>query len=469
MAKRIDLEREASRDAEDAATANVKPPAFSPDGAILTVATGNAKGKVLALPGRVGTSVSIGKAPENDLVLVDDTVSRKHAVIERVPDGLLLRDLGSTNGVYVGGAQVKEALVVPGTLLQIGAVDVIVGVELGDLAIPASTEDRFGIAVGTSLVMRRIFGILERIASSPASVLLLGETGTGKDALARSIHSRSARPDGPYEVVDCGAVAPSLIESELFGHERGAFTGAVSARMGAFERAAGGTLFLDEVGELALDLQPKLLRILENREFRRVGGSKTIPADVRVIAATSRPLDRESGRRGLFRDDLYFRLAVVTIKVPALRQRIDDIPVLAQSLLRACDPEPRAELQAGPDVLAALKAYDWPGNVRELRNVLERALHVSKASGATKLSLVGFPPEGEDDAAAADGAAPVAFRSGESYREARARVEGWFEANFVRALLERHNGNVSAAARDARMDRNHLTDLARKHGIQRRG
>jgi transcriptional regulator with GAF, ATPase, and Fis domain len=341
-----------------------------------------------------------------------------------------------------------------------GHVELLVGVELEDTAIPASVHNQFGLAVGTSLPMRRIFGVLERMSPTPASVLLIGETGTGKDVLARSIHMNSARADGPFEVVDCGAVAPTLIESELFGHERGAFTGAVSARTGAFERAAGGTLFLDEIGELALDLQPKLLRVLESREFRRVGGTRTLPADVRVVAATTRDLAGLVAA-GEFRDDLYFRLAVVTLHIPALRERMEDLPVVAGALLRACDPDPPILRH---DVLAALKSYDWPGNVREVRNVLERGLYAARAIGQNEVKLVGFPPQ-DRGSPPSDGATPVGFRESESYRETRARFQEWFEKRYVEWLLTRHGGSIRAAARAARMDRNHLSDLAHKHGI----
>jgi transcriptional regulator with GAF, ATPase, and Fis domain len=312
--------------------------------------------------------------------------------------------------------------------------------------------------------MRRIFGVLERIAQTPATVLFLGETGTGKDLLARSVHL--AWGNGPFEVVDCGAISPTLIESELFGHERGAFTGAVAARAGAFERASGGTIFLDEIGELALDLQPKLLRVLEARHFRRVGGDTMIPADVRVLAGTTKNLRREV-QEGRFRDDLYFRLSVVTIQVPPLRRRIDDIPILAKALLASNDPQP---LPLPDHAAAALMTYDWPGNVRELRNVLERSLHVTRATGARELRLVDFPPRDEEEGAAGSHGAHEAneFREGETYRETRARFEQAFEKRYVTWLLARHGGNVAAAARGAHMDRNHLTDLARRHGLDRR-
>jgi DNA-binding NtrC family response regulator len=428
---------------------------------VLIVISGEAKGTTLRLPTRAGASVRIGKAEDNDLVVPDATVSRHHLCVERTDSGLVVRDLGSLNGVRVGGATVKEAIVGPGAIVAAGSVELLLAVETREAPIPPSIHDQFGLAVGSSLAMRCIFGMLERAALTPASVLLLGETGTGKDTLARSIHAASLRA-GPFEVLDCGAVSGSLIESELFGHERGAFTGAVSSRAGAFERAAGGTLFLDEVGELDLALQPKLLRVLEAREFRRVGGNKTLAADVRIIAATTRNLE-EAVREGRFRDDLFFRLAVVTVRVPALRERPEDIPLVASRLLTATDP---GAPPLGPGLLAALKAYDWPGNVRELRNVLERAVHFARGSGQKELTLHGFPPERRNEAIGAGDAMMIDLEL--SYRDARARVVERFEQAYVKRLLEAHAGNVSAAARAARMDRTYLIDLARKHGLDRK-
>jgi transcriptional regulator with GAF, ATPase, and Fis domain len=415
------------------------------------------------LPGVAGESVRVGKAPDNDLVLPEETVSRQHLALERTSTGIVVRDLESRNGLHIGGALVREATVRPGTILVAGDVELLVGVEMRDAALPASDRCEFGLAVGSTLPMRRIFAVLEQIAPTPASVLLMGETGTGKDALAQSIHAASPRADRPFVVLDCGAISAQLIESELFGHERGAFTGAVYARAGAFERAEGGTLFLDEIGELAIELQPKLLRVLEAREFQRVGGTRIQKADVRVIAATTRDL-REEAQRGTFRDDLYFRISVVTIRVPPLRERLDDIGALAERLLAGIAPEPPT---VDPETIAALKAHDWPGNVRELRNVLERAVHLTRAAPAGRaLRLDDWPPptrvkRGDDEPR-------FAFDEGASYRENRARFEASFERGYVEWLLERHDGNYAAAARQAKMDRTHLMDLAKKHSVEKR-
>jgi transcriptional regulator with GAF, ATPase, and Fis domain len=309
--------------------------------------------------------------------------------------------------------------------------------------------------------MRTIFGMLERIAPTDAAVLLEGETGTGKDVIARSIHQTSPRKDRPFVVVDCGAISYSLIESELFGHERGAFTGAVASRQGAFELAGRGTLFLDEVGDLPLDVQPKLLRVLESAEFRRVGGNRTLRAEARVVAATKRDLKAEV-ERGKFREDLYFRLAVVPITVPPLRARREDVAPLVERFLEAArkrDPA-AATITLSPATLAALTAHDWPGNVRELRNVLDRAIYIATAGGESDVRLVDLP------VTAGASTAMTSFAPDRSYREVREEFETEFERRYVSWLLERHGDNISAAARAAKMDRKHLYDLARRHGLR---
>jgi DNA-binding NtrC family response regulator len=428
----------------EGATKNVSR-AESPDGLVLVVLNGRATGTTFPAPGAIGRTATIGKSDENDLVLPDETVSRKHVEIARVREGLRVRDLGSTNGTRIGAAAIKEAIASVGTILRVGDVEVLIGVAIDRLDVPTSASDTFELVLGRSAAMRRVFGVLERAAPTTASVLLTGETGTGKDVLARSIHVRSGRR-GAFEVLDCGAIVPSLVESELFGHERGAFTGAVSARAGAFERAQGGTLFLDELGELPLELQPKLLRVLEARAFRRVGGTQTIDADVRIVAATSRDL-----KGAHFREDLYYRLAVVALQVPPLRDRREDIPLLVERFAEG--------VPVSPATMSALTAYAWPGNVRELRNVLERALALGKQK---ELRLVDFPPSTATAAIATTGTYDPSL----SYRENRALIESAFERDYLQWLLTRHNNNVSAASREARMDRNHLSDLIRKHGLR---
>ena len=417
----------------------------------VVVMSGNAKGTSR----RIGDRLRIGKAPDNDLVLADDTVSRHHCELTRAADGVHVRDLGSTNGTKVQGTRVSEAVVQPGVVLKVGEIDIAVRPAVRSVEVMPSDKTSFGGAIGPSLAMRSIFGILERIAPTDATVLLEGETGTGKDVFARAIWSESTRAQGPFVVVDCGAVSYSLLESELFGHERGAFTGAIASRQGAFELADAGTVFLDEIGELPLDVQPKLLRVLETKEFRRVGGNRTLRSNVRVLAATKRNLQREV-QGGKFREDLYFRLAVVPITVPPLRGRRDDIPALVEHILKAGG----GSLSVSDETMQGLLAHDWPGNIRELRNVLDRAMYLARATGQTELSLVSLPTAGTSSADA------FHFEPGKSYRETRAKYDGDFERRYVKWLLARHGGNVSAAARDAKMDRKHLHDMAKKHGLR---
>jgi transcriptional regulator with GAF, ATPase, and Fis domain len=305
--------------------------------------------------------------------------------------------------------------------------------------------------------MREIFGLIERIAPTDATVLIEGETGTGKDMIARTLHQLSPRADKPFIVVDCGAVAGTLIESELFGHDKGAFTGAVSARQGAFELASGGTVFLDELGELSLDLQPKLLRVLEQRELRRVGGTKTIKVDLRVIAATRKDL-RSEVEKGKFREDLYFRLNVVPITAPSLRERREDIPLLIDHMFAKLAPD---GTQLSDATRGALMAHDWPGNVRELRNVIERAL----ALGADPGMLVA--PLGPDAGTSAKVQLRDAleFEPGLSFRDTKEKWNELFERRYLTWLIKRAEGNISKAARDADMDRKYLHKLLRKYGI----
>ena len=427
--------------------------AFSPSGSSLaiqvTILSGSKKGASHALTDKL----RIGKAPDNDIVLGDDTVSRHHCELVRVADGILIRDLGSTNGTRVSGARVQEGTFPPGTVLKVGEVEIALRPAPQKIDVLPSDKTSFGPAIGHSVAMRTIFALLERIAPTDATVLLEGETGTGKDVLARAVVQASKRANKPFVVVDCGAVSYSLIESELFGHERGAFTGAVATRQGAFELADGGTVFLDEIGELPLDVQPKLLRVLEMREFRRVGGNKTIRTDVRVIAATKRDLAREVSA-GKFREDVYFRLAVVPVNVPPLRMRREDIRPLVETFVKD------SGLTLSAEAVDSLLAHDWPGNVRELRNVLERAIYMARGAGSGEVGVISFPVSGN----AGDGF--FQFEAGASYRDTRAKYDAEFETRYVKWLLGRHGGNVSAAAREARMDRKHLYDMAKKHGLR---
>jgi transcriptional regulator with GAF, ATPase, and Fis domain len=417
-----------------------------------------------------GDALRIGKGPDADLVLRDPAVSRDHCEIVRDERGFLLRDLGSTNGTRLDGAEVREGYLHAGSVITIGRVELQVRTYDEQIELSPSSRDRFGELCGDDAVMRSVFGLLERIADTDATLLVGGETGTGKDALARSVHAASRRSKRPFVSVDCGALVASRVESELFGHEKGSFTGAVERRKGAFELAHHGTLFLDEIGELPLELQPRLLRVLETRRVRRVGGSVEVPVDLRVIAASHRNLLQEV-ERGKFRKDLYFRLAVVPVWLPPLRERRADVPRIAEQLLeRICGEqlpgEPRPALTAS--VSQALASHDWPGNVRELRNVLERAVLLGRGRGGLDLAAAGIVPALGTGGAGSE-TADATFDPALSYGQTRAAFEADFERRYVRFLLARHHGNVSAAAREAGMDRKHLHHLAERHGLRSTG
>jgi transcriptional regulator with GAF, ATPase, and Fis domain len=382
-------------------------------------------------------------------------VSRRHCEIDPGAEGIRVRDAQSTNGLFVNGMRVYDAVLRGPVTLQMGSTALSL-TPLNDVVARMQTHaDRFGDVLGQSARMRELFADLERIAASDLTVLIEGETGTGKDLIAESIHRASARADRPFVVFDCGAVAPTLAESELFGHERGAFTGAVSSRAGVFELADGGTVFLDELGELAKDLQPKLLRVLERREVRRVGGMKIIPVDVRVVAATNRNLAAEVQRNN-FREDLFFRIAGAHVAVPALRDRKEDLALLMEHFLSQEDP-PRVLSEVSPVVWEMFNAYRWPGNVRELRNAVRRLV-------VTPERALRCMPQGSDPAGASVAAdAPLL-----PLRLARREASDAFERTYVEAALQRTQGNVTRAAGIAEVSRQLLTKLIQKHGLRER-
>ncbi len=447
--------------------------------------------------------ITIGGMDDNDIVLHDETVSRYHCRIVQQDDDYLLIDHHSTNGTAINGVRVREAYLAPGATIAVGNARLRFTPFRERVPLVPSEANRFGDIVGQSVKMREIFSILEKVAHTSATVIIEGETGTGKEVVAQTIHKMSSRKDGPFVVFDCGAVPESLIESELFGHEKGSFTGAVMARKGLFEMAHGGTIFLDELGELALDLQPKLLRVLEQREVRRVGGNKPIPINVRVVAATNRALEDEV-RSGKFREDLFYRLSVVRLFLPALRERGEDIGLLTRHFLtnlRFNRDERSGELRIKSierDALEALARYAWPGNVRELVNVMERACSMAETDC---IRLIDLPAPIAKAASPAPSHAPSsasiplgrggAGLSGESsgassqetsgewehlpdrgelrakpFKDAKEEWIGIFEQDYLTDLLIRHKGNITQASREADIDRKYFRKLMQKYEIQ---
>jgi transcriptional regulator with GAF, ATPase, and Fis domain len=383
---------------------------------------------------------SIGSARDAAVVIEDKTVSRLHAELEPRADGLWIRDLGSRNGTFVEGLLVGSARVPQGATIRVGNTSITVRA-LVERNVELWPHASFGPLVGASVVMREMFARLALVAASDATALVTGETGTGKELVARAIHEASPRAGGPLVIVDCGALPEHLLESELFGHARGAFTGAMAAREGAFEAAEGGTLFLDEIGELPLSMQPKLLRALEARTIRRVGETNHRRVDVRFLSATNKNL-ATLVNSGAFREDLYFRLAVLLVNVPPLRERMEDIPAIVAHLY------PRQPADWQQQVVREALTRAWTGNVRELRNFLDRAA----ALGLKEATDFGAAP------ATSSGAdLPSAFHR--PYREFCDDME----REYLKRLLARHGGNATAAAHAAGLNRTYIHRLIKKH------
>ena len=397
-------------------------------------------------------SYVLGKTPECDIVLSDKTVSRQHLRLEVSEGGVKAVDLGSHNGSFCEGMRFTELEVRPGAVLRVGSTEMkLVPESSRERVIPPSESTRFGGLVGTSRRMREVFTLLERLAPSGADVLIQGETGTGKEGCAEAIHAQSPRARGPFVIVDMAGIAPSLIESELFGHVKGAFTGAQADRAGAFERAAGGTVFLDEVGELPSEVQPRLLRVLERRQVKRVGANEYQPLDVRVLAATHVDLEK-AVQEGRFRADLFHRLAVLRVTLPPLRERPEDIPLLIDTVLERTG---RPASALSDSTRALLAQYPWPGNVRELRNVVEQVVHLGEEALPDMAAPVPVTAQPGGNAAALD----------LPFKEAKERLIEGFERDYLKGLLERCGGNQSLAAREAGIARLYLRKLLVKHGL----
>jgi len=412
--------------------------------------------------------IKIGKKNDNDWIMDDKTVSRNHVEIETTADSFLLRDLNSTNGTFINDTRVKEAFLSPGDVITIGNTKILYQAFDEKVQMEPSKNNFFGEMVGKSKKMRQIFGILERISPTLATVIIEGETGTGKELVARAIHTNSLRKDKPFIVFDCSAIAANLIESELFGHMKGSFTGAIKDRRGAFEEANGGTIFLDEIGELTLDLQPKLLRALEQREIKRVGSTQTVNLDVRVLCATNRNLKKEV-EEGRFREDLYYRLSVVKVQLPPLRERTEDIPLMIEKILTNARYNKKPDgsyyvSRVEDDALKTMQRYQWPGNVRELNNILERAISFAENGILTAQGLQYIFSEASnhsDD----EHTVKTSVDNNLPFKEAKQMVVESFEKDYLQDLLDRNKGNVSKAAREAKIDRKHLRNLLVKYGI----
>ncbi len=420
----------------------------------LVVVDGAARGRRAAF--RNGTA-KVGTAVGMDLRLEDPSVSRVHCELQLRASTISLRDSGSTNGTFVDGIRIRDGEVPPGALVRVGGT--VFRVEAGQEPefVAISERAHFEELVGGSLEMRRLYAVLERVAATDSTILVEGETGTGKDVVARSIHAASRRASGPFLPIDCGAIPQNLIESELFGHVRGSFSGATGDRKGVFEEAQGGTLFLDEIGEMPLSLQPKLLRALETRSIRPVGANVSKPIDVRIVAATNRPLSR-CVNDGTFREDLYYRLAVVELSLPPLRARREDVPELAAHFFHALARDPGDVRDLPPEFVGRLVTRSWPGNVRELRNFIERSV----ALGFLEPARGGQAPPPSTGRPAGPPVVPLHL----PLKDARLAWIADFEHVYVRSMLERTRGNLTHAAELAGVSRRFLQRLVARLGIR---
>ena len=404
-------------------------------------------------------ALRVGTAPGSQLRLTDPTVSRLHCQFVPRRDGFRLIDAGSTNGTFVDGVRVRDADLLSSSTVRVGAS--VLRLELGaePVRVALSKQLNFGSILGESVEMRRLYAVLERVAPSDATVLIQGETGTGKELVAREVHEHSLRQTKPFVAVDCGAIAPNVVESELFGHVRGAFSGAVGDRRGLIEEANGGTLFLDEIGELPLALQAKLLRVLETREVRRVGANVERPVDVRLLAATNRSL-AQSVNEGTFREDLYYRLAVIEVQLPPLRARREDIRLLAEAFFKRFSGSDQPPSQ---EFVNSLLTRHWPGNIRELRNFVQRCVTLGVRTEEPALATGSDVPATLTSASATN-VLPVNL--GVALKDARDDALSRFELLYVENALRNANGNVTRAAERSGVSRRFLQRLIARLGIR---
>ena len=468
------------------------PDSIPEDAALKTIFVGNRptakrlrKSKLVVLEGAdAGQSftvakefVTVGRSPVCDVTLTDGSVSSQHFEIRAVDNGYLLVDAGSTNGTFYGEIRIKEIYLKPGTSFRAGNTLLKFEPTRDVVMIELSEEDRFDDCIGASIPMREIFANLARVAPSDLTVLIGGETGTGKELVAKAVHNHSRRRTNPFVVLDCSAIPRELIESTIFGHEKGSFTGAIAQHKGVFEQADGGTIFLDEIGELEINLQPKLLRVLENRELKRVGGDRTINVDCRVVAATNRDL-RQMVTEGSFREDLYFRLSVMQIPLPPLRSRRGDIELLVDHFLGRANAK-RAEMgrtpfEISPDAMKALRERQWAGNIRELKNVVERATSLGEGPVLTRADfMLGNDPFSVPNHSASRGSGEgdlsYAVDIALEFKDAKQALLDDFEAVYLKQLVEKFSGNISQSAKAAGLTRYHLRELLKKHDIHKNG
>jgi transcriptional regulator with GAF, ATPase, and Fis domain len=422
----------------------------------LTISSGEAKGKEFTLTQPV---IHVGTKKENEIVLKDETMSRVHFEIHQTKEGYLLKDADSLNGTFINGVRVREAYLISGAMIRAGKTEMKFLPLDETFDIIPSKKNKFVNLVGGNTLMRRIYTIIEKIGPADVTCIIEGESGTGKELIAAAIHEKSKRNKRPFVVFDCSAVAENLIESELFGHEKGSFTGATGMRQGAFELADGGTIFLDEIGELTLDLQPKLLRVLESKTVKRVGGDRPMGVDVRVIAATNRNLEAEV-KKGNFREDLFYRLNVVPIYLPPLRKRKDDIPMLVEHFVEEFNKANPGKAIDGihPSAMELLTSYDWPGNVRELRNTVSRIFSFMEG---TKITPDDIPERVRLPIAKAE----LDIREDLGFKDAKEQWVASFEKQYLAEILKKNNYKISAAAKEAGIDRKSVQRLIRKYNL----
>jgi transcriptional regulator with PAS, ATPase and Fis domain len=400
--------------------------------------------------------VVVGTSSKCDLVLTDQSVSRRHFELGPSDNGYVIRDLASMNGTFIRGLRVGEVLLPGSEDIEIGRTTLALSTLDEHEELPLSDKTSFGTMVGRSAAMRQVFAVLERASPSDATILLEGESGTGKELAAENIHSHSMYEKKPFILVDCGAVAPTLIESELFGHCKGAFTGADRDRAGAFEEANGGTVFLDEISEVDISIQPKLLRLLDKREIKRVGENRYRPATARIIAATNRDLTNEVENKR-FREDLFYRLSVVRVRLPPLRDRRDDIGLLAREFITKRYPDVDPNQVVTDQVTAMFLNHDWPGNVRELRNVVERLL-LFPESPESAIRRSKAPAETEPFL---DNMLEMPFRK---FQE---KLKEHYEKAYLSGVLDSCNGVMSWAAKKAGLPRQTFYRLVAKYNLKK--